>query len=167
MNKNAQRVYDRLQKLSYPSGTDKKKYLFKGGKPTDYFKSELNRLFPKHKNWGNGARQGASCDVSVAVTVKPVLKGYPRGFDEQSHYKGKNCEVHSCTNTSPYKLIKKYYDPNDCVAVIQYWRSGGHHTMIWACGQLHEGSLKKTYLHRIGAGKAKTKRKKVRILIIK
>ena len=159
MTKN--RVMKTAEKLAWPKGTDKKKYAYKGGKPTDKFKSALIKVLPNRGGWSTPARKGASCDVAVCVIMRysGVSKKYPRGRDEQMKYVPKNCKRLVYKNARPVDVAK----PND---VVFYDRGGGKgHTFIRGDGCWYEAAYAKTYFHRYkDAKKLHKKYKKVIIL---
>lgn len=144
------RILDQAIKLSYPKGTDKKKYAYKGGKPTKAFKDALNKVFPKRSGWSSAPKKGASCDVAVATVVRSsgVAKKYPRGRSEQRKYKSDKFK----------RIVKKNARPIDYAKagdVVIYDRTKGGkkgHTFIFGGNCIYEAknnknASKRSYFH--------------------
>ena len=159
----ASKIVDKAKELAWPAGTSASKYAFDGGSATSKFKSALNKYYPKHMSWGEGAEVGASCDVFVAVTVMAtgLSKDFPRGLDEQLKYTDKDFQVLVYHSVAPIDVVKS----GD---IIEYYKDkdgSNKHTCIMGNGVIYEAQYKKTYGHvNTSLKKLKTKRPYVRIL---
>lgn len=158
------RILEAARQLSYPAGTPKSAYAYKGGHPTAAFKAALNRVFPKRSGWSKAPRKGASCDVAVAVVARAsgVAKKYPRGRDKQRKYKPKNMirKVHK--NATPIKHAR-------AGDIVIYDRTKGGkkgHTFVFGGDCIYEASNKKKYFHRNGSLK-KMQKKYPKIIILR
>ena len=67
---NASKIMDKAIEYAYPKGTEKKKYEVKTGSPKKEYTKALDKVFPKHKSWKKEIRNGASCSVFVATSVR-------------------------------------------------------------------------------------------------
>lgn len=158
------RILDTARALSYPAGTSKATYAYKGGHPTTAFKSALKAVFPKRSGWSKAPKKGASCDVAVAVVARysGVAPKYPRGRSEQRKYKGGNLTRHVYKPGTPIKHAK----PGD---IVIYDRTKGGkkgHTFIFGGDCIYEASNKKKYFHRNGSLK-KMQKKYPKIIILR
>lgn len=159
------RILNQAIYLSWPPGTPKSKFAYKGGHPTPQFKAALNAVFPKRGKWSKAARKGASCDVAVAVVARSsgVAKKFPRGRSEQRHYKGK---------TAFTRIVKKNATPIKHARtgdIVLYDRTKGGkkgHIFIFGGDCIYEASNKKKYFHRNGSLK-KMQKKYKKIIILR
>ena len=160
--KSGRRVMEMAEKLSYPKGTPKEKYAYKGGKPTKKFQNALDEVLPNRENWSAPARKGASCDVAVCVVMRKskVSPKYPRGREEQMKFVPKHCDRYEYKWAVPAKKAK----PND---VVFYDRGGGKgHTFIRGEDCWYEARYGKAYFHRRKDGK-KFHKKYKRVIILR
>ena len=164
---NAHLVLDEAKRLAWPKGTDPDKYAFKGGRATKAFQKALDKVFPKHDNWGKGPKTGASCDVASATVMRSsgLDKKMPRGRDELRTYeppasaKITRKVYHNCT---PYSVS----EPGDMI-VYDKDKSGkkGHVGIVGEDG-LYEGQYQKTYLH-LNKSKSKIKKTMPRVVVFR
>ena len=98
---------------------------YPSGKPKATYKKALDKAYPSHKEWGNGAKQGASCDVFVGTCVRSsgVDKKYPRGLAEQEKYLDKHFAK------IKYNGDRKVLKDGD-IGVMQYNNGKSGHTFI-------------------------------------
>lgn len=98
---------------------------YPSGKPKASYKKALDKAYPSHKEWGNGAKQGASCDVFVGTCVRSsgVDKKYPRGLAEQEKYLDKHFAK------IKYAGDRKVLKDGD-IGVMQYNGGKSGHTFI-------------------------------------
>ena len=98
---------------------------YPSGKPKATYKKALDKVYPSHKEWGAGAKQGASCDVFVGTCVRAsgVDKKYPRGLAEQEKYLDKHFAK------IKYNGDRKVLKDGD-IGVMQYNGGKSGHTFI-------------------------------------
>lgn len=98
---------------------------YPSGKPKATYKKALDKAYPSHKEWGAGAKQGASCDVFVGTCVRSsgVDKKYPRGLAEQEKYLDKHFAK------IKYNGDRKVLKDGD-IGVMQYDNGTKGHTFI-------------------------------------
>ena len=98
---------------------------YPSGKPKASYKKALDKVYPSHKEWGAGAKQGASCDVFVGTCVRSsgADKKYPRGLAEQE----KHLDKHFAK--IKYNGDRKVLKDGD-IGVMQYNNGQSGHTFI-------------------------------------
>lgn len=153
----ANALVTKARELAWPKGTNKKKYAWKGGKPTAAFKAALNRVFPNRKGWGKAPKKGCSCDVFAATCVRDSGIGgkCPRGLKGMKTYKPKNMVRKVYKNRKPYDVSKD----GDMVVYFKNSNKTKGHALIRGDGDIYEAGYQNTYGHVTGSlKKLKTKR---------
>jgi len=155
--------------LSYPKGTAKSKYAYRGGSPTKAFGDALKQAFPKRSGWSPAPRKGASCDVAVATVVRAsgVDKKYPRGRSEQRVYKSSKFQRIVKKNARPID----YARPGDIVIYDRTQGGRKGHTFVFGGNCIYEAKnnkspSKRSYFHRNGNLK-KMRKKYPKIIILR
>lgn len=151
----AAKLVAKAKELAWPKGTEKSKYAWKGGKPTDAFKKALNAVYPSRSSWGTAAKAGCSCDVFVGTCVRATLDGnFPRGFRDQFKYESKVFEKHTYKNVTPYSVSKD----GDIVGYYKDAKREHCHIVIRGNGMIYEAQHEMTYGHvNTSLSKLKTK----------
>lgn len=152
------RILDKAIELAYPAGTNKKKYAYKGGKPTGAFKQAFRKSFKK-----TSMKKAANCDRAASVVVRRALgEKFPTGNQEQLKYKPKKMTRHVHKNARPIDVA-----PPGAVVVIKK-SNGKRHTLIMGNGVFYEATHNKTYFHtRTSLKKVRKKYPKVVVFIEK
>lgn len=134
----------KAKELAWPYGTPKKKRVYPKGKPTKAFKEALNRTFPNRKSWNRQSAAGASCDVSMAVTVRDVGydKSMPRGGSDQPHHFAEHKDKWKKLKVKNWKSMR----PGDIICI------GNHRAIYGGDGWTYEGGFGgKRYMQTIKA----------------
>lgn len=83
-NNNQKIVNGMAYRMCYPYGTPQKKYTYKDGKPTASYKANIDKVYPKHKEWPNKKQKvGACCDVFTGVELGLVGIHVPKDLKNQ------------------------------------------------------------------------------------
>ena len=148
-------ILNKAIELAWGAGTPKKKYAYKGGKPTPAFKSAYRAV------WGKGVsmKKAANCDRAAATVCRAAGCGkMPSGNKEQLNWKPKKMTRHGYKNRRPIDVA-----PAGSIVVIK--KKNGRHTIIMGSGVFYEATHQKTYLHtRTSLKKIKKKYPKVVVL---
>ena len=154
---NTAKIVSKAKALAWAKGTSKDKYAYKGGNPTNAYKSALNECYPDRKSWGEAPRKGCACDVYVGTVVRAtgLDKDYPRGVTPL---------INTYTSKAFQKIVKKNVKPFDVSQdgdIIAYFKDKAHkhaHTLIRGDGVIYEAQLEMTYPHvNTSLSKIKTK----------
>ena len=139
------KILDMAEKLAWPKGTKKKKYSYKGGRPTKAFKAAFKKV------WGNTSKEKmANCDRAMATVIRysKVEPKMPSGNAEQIKYKPKRMKRKAYKNCRPSKVTKE----GDAVVIRK--SNGKRHSFFRGKNAsdgkpvIYEAQRHKAFLHR-------------------
>lgn len=113
---------------SWPYGTPKSKYKYKGGAPMPAYKEALAIAYPERNKWGQKkSRVGASCDVFVGTVCRAsgYDSGFPRALSKDLTYLPKTTDKWEKTKITKVKDMK----PGDVIMYLN--KGGGGHICIY------------------------------------